>query len=152
MDKQYVLTLKGKRKLEKELAFREGEKRQKLTKVLGETRDAGDVSENEGFEIANDDFAANEGRIAEIKLILDTAQIVEKDDGETATIGDTVTVKVDNKTVKFEIVGENESDPLNNKISFNSPIGSALLNKKKGDKVTIKLPKGDTIYEILDVE
>jgi transcription elongation factor GreA len=155
MDKNTDITLspKGLEKLKNELAERTGEMRKKLADDIEENRNAGDVSENEGFEISLDNYASNEARIAEIEHIIATAIVVEsKDDGKVG-IGETVVVKnSQGVTITYEIVGDNEADPLNNKITDDSPIGSALVGHKKGDKVSVNLPAGKIEYEILEVK
>lgn len=147
------LTPKGLKKLKKELEERQGEIKKKLATDIEENRNAGDVSENEGFEQALDNYASNEARIAEIEHIIANSIVVEpKDDGK-ASIGETVVVKNDKgEEVTYEIVGDTEADPLNNKITDDSPIGSALVGHKAGDKVKVTLPAGVVEFEILEIK
>lgn len=148
-----TLTAKGLQKLKDELEERQGEFKDKLSSDIEENRNAGDVSENEGFEQALDNFASNEARIAEIEHTINNSIVVEsKDDGKVG-IGETVTIKNHNgQEITYEIVGDNEADPLANKITDDSPIGSALVGHKKGDKVNVNLPAGIVEFEIVSIK
>ena len=155
MNKNDVMTStpQSVEKLKEELAERTSTLKEKLAADIEEARNAGDVSENEAFEQALDNFASNEARIGEIENILSTAVVIESKNDGKAQLGEKVTVKTNTgNTVTFELVGDTDADPLNNKITDDSPIGSALVGHKKGDKVKVKLPTGVVEYEILSVE
>ena len=92
-----------------------------------------------------------ESRIAEIEEILKGAKIIASDGDGTVSLGDTLTVESNGVQTEYQLVGAIEADPLNNKISHESPLGSALLGKKVGDTVTIKTPKGERQYTIVSL-
>jgi transcription elongation factor GreA len=148
-----TLTPQGLQKLKDELAERTTTLKEKLASDIEINRENGDVSENEGFEQALDNYASNEARIGEIEHTIANATIIKAKKDGRAALGEKVTVKTDQgKTITYELVGDNEADPLNNKITDDSPIGSALNGNKKGDKVDIELPTGKVTWEILSVE
>ncbi len=150
MNKTYHLTLEGKRELEAELAELKP-KRADIAEKIAAARDFGDLSENAEYDSAREEQGLLETRIAEIEDILKNAELIEpgKADG-TVKVGSTVELN-NGKTVVYQIVGPVEADPLEGKVSNESPIGAALLGKKAGDKATIKTPKGETTYTIKKV-
>jgi transcription elongation factor GreA len=150
MKKIYHLTDEGKAELEAELAELKG-RRGEIAEKIANARDYGDLSENAEYDAAREEQGQVEGRIAELEEILKNADIIKagKSDG-TVKVGNTVTLH-NGKTVTYQIVGPVEADPLAGKISNESPIGIALLGKKKGDKITITTPKGDVTYKIEEV-
>lgn len=148
-----LLTNEGLKKLEDELKRREGELRSKLQDTLNQMRSQGDLRENDGYTIAVEDFQDNEERIVEIRDTLDKAEIVIKKKNSKVELGSKVTIECEGGKLKtFNIVGENEANPLESKISYKSPIGSPLLGKKKGDKINIDAPSGKTSCKIISIE
>ena len=152
----YKTTEKGLKKLISELKKRETEIREKVTNALTEAKNQGDLSENDGYSLALDEQQANEVRISELKDKIDNAEIVKTADNCGVNdckinIGNTVTLK-NGKDVTYEIVDEESANPLESKISHVSPIGSALIGKKVGDKIKISTPNGHTEYTIKEVE
>jgi transcription elongation factor GreA len=147
MKKLYHLTDEGKAELEAELAELKG-RRGEIAEKIANARDYGDLSENAEYDAAREEQAQVEGRIAELEDILKNADIIKpgKSDG-TVKVGSTVDLH-NGKKVTYKIVGPVEADPLEGKISNESPIGIALLGKKKGDKVSIVTPKGQIHYTI----
>lgn len=139
------LTKNGLDELKKELAVLVDDKRPKLVDRLANARSMGDLSENADYQSAKEELEMLDGRIEELTEIIKNAVIVEEKNTK-------ITVKVNGKEVVFYIVGEWEADPMNKKISDKSPLGMALLGKKKGDKVEVDAPAGKIIYEILKVE
>ena len=93
-----------------------------------------------------------ESRILELEEIVKNAVLIKSEGGKTAQIGSTVLVKKDNQSLRFHIVGSNESKPEAGYVSNESPLGKAFLNKKAGDIVNVVTPKGEVIYEIVGVE
>ncbi|MBI2064758.1 MAG: transcription elongation factor GreA [Candidatus Yanofskybacteria bacterium] len=152
MDEQYF-TPEGLEKLKSEYEHRISVLRGEIAKRLKEAKEEGDISENAGFDAAKEAQAVNEGRIEEIKDILDNAKVFKGSSGKsTVDIGSGVKVQSKNGTQDFVIVGAAESDPLRGFISNESPLGSAFLGKKKGDNVDVKTPKGIVEYKILEVK
>lgn len=147
MKKQYHLTKEGKAELEAELVELKG-RRGEIAEKIADARDYGDLSENAEYDSAREEQGLVETRIAEIEDILLNADIIELGKGDgTIRVGSTVDLH-NGRDVSYIIVGPVEADPLEGKISNESPIGQALLGKKKGDKVTITTPKGETTYEV----
>jgi len=149
-DKTY-LTAEGLQKLRDELVYLEGEKRKEVAQKLEEALAMGDLSENAAYDEAKDALERLERRIAELKVIIKNAEIIQTDgDVSEVKIGATIAVeKEETKEEKtFTIVGRNEVAPLEGRISNESPLGQAFLGKKKGVTVTVKTPKGDVLYKI----
>lgn len=147
MKKQFQLTSQGKKDLEKELEELKG-RRGAIAEKIAEARDYGDLSENAEYDAAREDQGIVETRIAEIEDILQNAEIIKASKGSSVGLGTTVELKSGKKTFTYTVVGPVEADPLNGKISNESPIGKALMGKKPGEKATITTPKGDTTYTI----
>lgn len=151
MQKKYQLTPKGKSELEAELqALIAG--RSELSEKIAEAREHGDLRENAEYDAARTKQAVAETRIAEIEDILQNAQYIKASNNGVVGLGSVVTLENPAKTVKYEIVGAVEANPLEGKMSNESPLGVALLGKKQGEKVTVKTPKGETEYTIVTVE
>ena len=129
-------------------------RRKEVAEQLEYARRLGDLSENAEYQEAREMQAAVEERIGKLEHVLKNAKIVEGKKSDTAGMGSTVTVQKlggDGKKV-YIIVGAEESDMFAGKISYHSPLGSALLNKKKGDEFSFHTPKGSQKYKILKVE
>lgn len=150
MKKTYHITLEGKAELEAELEELKG-RRGQIAEKIANARDYGDLSENAEYDSAREEQGLVESRVAEIEDILQNADIIKPTKSSTIKVGSTVVLKNGAK-VTYRIVGPVEADPLEGKISNESPIGSALMGKKVGDKVTIKTPKGETTYEVEEVK
>jgi len=152
MKKQFHLTQAGVDELKTELAELTG-LRSEIADRIKTAREFGDLSENMEYSAARQDQERNEARISEIEHILANVQVITapKSDGKVV-LGSTVVLKSnDGKTKEFQVVGTVEADPLNGKISDESPIGQALLGKKEGQEVEIKTPADTTTYEIVDI-
>jgi len=150
---QYLLTSIGLEELKKELKDRETIKRVELQDIKEDAASKGDLSENDAYTMAIEDFQNNETRILEIKDIIKNSKVVKADDDSKTELGDRVWIK--NKAGKvfvYILVGKDEGNPLENKISYESPLGQALLGKEKGSKVVIETPKGKAEYTITKVE
>ena len=142
----------GLEKLKNELEERVNVLRPEIAIRIKEAKELGDLSENAEYDAAKDNQATNEGRIVEIKDILENAVIIENTDGSgVVRVGSSVKVESKNGVQTFVIVGAAESDPVAGFISNESPLGSAFLGRKKGDKFEVKTPKGVTEYKILEV-
>lgn len=152
MKKVYQLTPAGKLELEKELEELKSQ-RSDVAQKIADARDYGDLSENAEYDAARAEQGQLETRISEIEEILQNASIIEHAKTSKVAVGVTVVLKSDKgKTVSYAIVGSVEADPLEGKISDESPIGQALLNKKVGDTVSIKTPRGEVAYTVEEIK
>ena len=151
MKKSYQITEGGKKELEAELGDLVS-RRSSIADKIAAARDYGDLSENAEYDAAREEQGIVETRIAEIEDILQNHSIIQASKGGTVGIGSTVVLKNGAKEVTYQVVGSVEADPMNGKISDESPIGQALIGKKVGEEVVIKTPKGETSYKIISVE
>tara|TARA_B100001179_G_C18540888_1_gene381539 strand:- start:330 stop:815 length:486 start_codon:yes stop_codon:yes gene_type:complete len=153
MQEQEFLTLEKKESLEQELEFLKTEKRSGILDRLAFAKSLGDLSENAEYHSAKEEQGKNEARISQIETILKNAVIVEANDDGQIGFGSTVVLeKKDTQEEKtYQIVGNEEADFSAGKISFESPLGSALMGKQKKEEVTITTPKGDTLYFIKEI-
>jgi len=153
MTKVIQMTKIGIEALSKELAELIKIKRPKLVERLVFARGEGDLSENSDYQSAREELEFMDGRIAEIEDVLKNASIVSVNRKSGGVgVGTKVTVKFDGEKNVFEMVGEWEADPVNKKISPESPLGKALFGKKIGDKAEVEAPAGKVTYEILAIE
>lgn len=156
MAKEYVLTKEGLSKLTEELEYKRTIGRKEAAEHLKEARSYGDLSENSEYDEAKEAQAKLEARIAEIEEMLKNVKLLEDTERTegVASIGSTVVcyIKSLDSEITYSIVGSAESDPLNNKISDESPIGHALIGAKAGDTVTAEAPGGDFEIEIREVK
>lgn len=147
------LTQEGLEKLKKELDYLEKVKRKEVSERIRQTASQGDLKENAGYDAAKEEQGFVERRIKELKEIISQAKILEKKKGNKVQIGSFVYLKSSEEGEKsFQIIGPEETDILNNKISFKSPLGEAILGRKKGDIVEIDTPEGKKEYEIVEVK
>lgn len=145
------LTLEGFEKLKKELFRLKTVERKKLAEKLKLAISFGDLSENFAYKEAKESQGFLEGKISELQRTINSAKIIKKQSkSRFVVIGSIVTV--DPNKEKFQIVGAEESSPLENKISYKSPIGKALLGKTINEKIQIKIPQGKIEYKILKIE
>jgi len=153
MNDQQIISQEGYDKLKKELDELTKVKRLEIAGRIEFAKELGDLSENAEYHEAKDAQAFNEGRILEISSILKNVEIVKNSGSKNkVAMGSKVTVRVNNKTKKYTIVSFNESDPLEGKISNESPLGLAFNNKTKGEEVMVVTPKGEVKYKILKIE
>jgi len=150
MKKTYQITEDGRKELETELEELKG-RRGEIADKIAEARDYGDLSENAEYDSAREEQGLVETRIAEIEDILVNAEIIKVKKSSKVHVGSTVEIKTGNKTVTYTIVGPVEADPMNGKISNESPLGTALMDKEVGDTVMLTTPKGDITYTIVSV-
>ncbi|HZG82851.1 MAG TPA: transcription elongation factor GreA [Brevibacillus sp.] len=154
-EKEVILTPEGLAKLEQELEDLKTVKRKEVAARIKEAISFGDISENSEYEEAKNEQAFIEGRILTLEKMLRNARIITNEDVDTGVVS--VGSKVRLKDLEFgdivdyTIVGSAESDPMNNKISNESPVGQALLGKAKGSVVDVQVPAGVIQYEILDI-
>ena len=155
-EKTYPMTLEGKKKLEDELEEYKMKRRPEVIKRIKIARSYGDLSENSEYESAKDEQAMVDSRIAQIENMLQYAEIIDNEDvdKDEVSMGREVTFKElpDEEPETYTIVGESESDPLNGKISNESPMAKGLLGHKVGEDVEIEIPNGTMKVKILEVK
>lgn len=152
MTKKYLLTPDGLNKLKEELDHLITVRRQEIIERIQEAVAHGDLSENADYAQAKEEQAFVEGRIQEIEEIIRNAEIIHHIDSDTVNIGSGVKVKVDGKEFSYTVVGSNEANPRNGKISNESLVGRALIGRKSGEKIDVQTPAGKKTYEILSVD
>jgi transcription elongation factor GreA len=150
MKKHYQITLEGKKELEAELIELKS-RRGDVADKIAEARDFGDLSENAEYDAAREEQGLLETRIAEIEDIVNNAEIIKATKRSTVGLGSTVDLQLGKNLVTYTVVGPVEADPLEGRISNESPIGRALFGKKVDDSVTISTPKGDVTYTITQI-
>ncbi len=153
-DTKEYLTKEKFEELKLELEDLKKNKRREVAENLEYAKSMGDLSENAEYHEARDEQAEVEDRIAKLEFIMKNVEIVTVQHGGTITIGSTVVIeKIKEKTKHtFTVVGSEEADISTGKISNNSPIGSALLGKRKGDEFEISTPGGKIAYKIIEVK
>lgn len=152
--KEILLTAEGRQKLIDELEYLEGDKRAEVGERIRVAREFGDISENSEYDDAKNEQAWVEGRIAEISQILANAVVPDKPKRATrVTIGNTVTLEdQDGKGMVVTLVGSAEADPRSGRVSNESPIGSALMGRKKGEEFEFTTPSGKTqTYTVIKI-
>lgn len=154
-EKDVFLTLEGLKKLEEELDRLKTVRRREVAERIKQALAFGDISENSEYDEAKNEQAQLEERIAKLEAMLRNAKLIDDDEISTdiVTIGSKVVVKdlEFDEEMEYTIVGSAEADPFNGKISNESPVGSALLGKKKGDIVEVQVPDGIIKYEIISI-
>jgi transcription elongation factor GreA len=152
MNKKYLLTQEGLVKLNEELKHLVNDKRKEVIERIREAVAHGDLSENADYAQAREEQSFIEGRIEEIEDMIKNAEIISTSQKHnTVSIGSTIKVKVGDAEKQYTIVGSNEANPLEGKISNESLVGRALLGQKMGDKVMIQTPAGEKEYEIVSI-
>lgn len=154
METQEFLTADKKAALENELEHLKTVVRADILERLAFAKSLGDLSENAEYHSSKESQGKNEARISQIEYILKNAVVIEANTDGTVGIGSTVvlTKKGTDEQKTYQIVGNEEADFSVGKISFESPIGSALMNKIEDDDVVVLTPKGETIYVIESVK
>ena len=151
MNKKFSLTQTGVDELTKELEQLIAE-RGPVAEKIKTAREFGDLAENAEYQTARQEQEKLEARISEVEHILQNVAVIQKPKGDSKVqLGSTVKLKNDGKSKEFQVVGTVEADPLNGKISDESPIGQALLGKKLGEEVEIKTPAETTTYKITEI-
>ena len=154
-EKKFLMTREGIQKLEDELEYLRTVKRSEIKEKIKVARSFGDLSENAEYDEAKNEQAFVEGRIAQIENTLRHAEIVDESEINDAivNIGSKVLVKdyEFDEEIEFKIVGSAEADPMEYKISNESPVGKSLIGKKAGDIIEVEIPGGTSKYEILKV-
>ncbi len=153
MGEEHIISPEGYKKLKEELDYLVNTKRKEIASRIEKAKELGDLSENAEYHEAKDSQAFNEGRIMEINNLLKNVKVVENNNSKNQiSMGSTVVITDGKKEKTYTIVSFNEVDPAEGKISNESPIGMALLDKKKGDTVNIETPKGSKEYKIKEIK
>ncbi|MGH2543546.1 MAG: transcription elongation factor GreA [Ardenticatenaceae bacterium] len=153
-DKPTLLTAEGKRKLEEELLYLKEQKRPQVAERIRAAKEEGDLRENAEYDDAKLEQGFVEGRIREVEYLLKNVQIIEANGSHVVGVGSTVTIREegtdDDET--YTVVGATEANPTNGRISNESPLGRALLGKKKGAKVHVATPGGEVAFRVIKVQ
>ncbi|MBI4023120.1 transcription elongation factor GreA [Candidatus Berkelbacteria bacterium] len=145
----YQITQEGLEKLKEELRKLKTVDRPQTVKRMAAARELGDLSENADYHDAREQLAFIEGRIEEVESMINRAEVVTRKAGsKTVQIGSRVSVTLNGTKHTYEIVGSNEGDPAQGKLSIESPVGSALLGHSHGETVSVKTPAGMVTYSI----
>ncbi len=136
----------------KELQELKGARRKEVAENLEYAKSLGDLKENAEYHEARDVQANVEDRIAKLEELLKSASIVTGHNKDVVNVGSTVTVEKDGKKFAYSIVGSEEADVAENKISIKSPFGQAIFGKKKGEKFSFIAPSGELSYSLLDIK
>ena len=152
MVEKVPMTSKGFDALNEEIRWRQQEERPRIIEAISEARAHGDLSENAEYHAAKEAQSHNEGRISELEGLIGRADVIDVATmtGDTVRFGATVTLTDDDtgEEVTYQIVGDQEANPKEGRISISSPISRALIGKTVGDSIEVKAPKGDRGYEI----
>ncbi|MFJ5764837.1 MULTISPECIES: transcription elongation factor GreA [unclassified Lysinibacillus] len=159
-EKQYPMTAEGKRKLEEELVKLETETRKEIVERIKIARDFGDLSENAEYDSAKEEQAFLEGRISTLKSMIRNAVIISEDEtdnsvvslGKTVTFVEIINGKPSSDKESYTIVGSAEADPMEFRISNESPIAKGLLGKAEGEEVVVQTPGGEMKVKILSIK
>ena len=150
-----MVTAEGYLDLENELNELKNVRRPQIIQAIKEARALGDLSENADYDAARNEQAQVEGRILELEKIMENAEIIEKGNTDSVSLGITVKVKYidddDDDIEEYRIVGSKEADPSNNKISNESPLAKAIMNAKVGDVCSVESPNGTYDVEIVEI-
>ena len=154
MGKKVLLTQDGLKKLQDELRVLKNERRKEVIERIQEAISHGDLAENADYAQAKEEQAFIEGRILELEEMVNNAEIIKHNgDHNVVSVGSTVTVKTGmTEAAIYTIVGSNEANPAQGRISNESLVGKALLGAKHGSKVYVETPAGKTEYEIIAIE
>ena len=155
MSNKIYLTNEGFLEIEEELNYLKEVKRPEVIKALKDARALGDLSENADYDAARNEQAQVEGRIRELEILLEKAELIEKRDTDKVSLGATVKIKYDDDdddVEEYRIVGSKEADPSNNKISNESPLAKGIMGAKVGDKCTVESPNGNYQVEVLEIK
>jgi len=159
-EKQYPMTAEGKRKLEEELVKLETETRKEIVERIKIARDFGDLSENAEYDSAKEEQAFLEGRISTLKSMIRNAVIISEDEtdnsvvslGKTVTFVEIINGKPTTDQESYTIVGSAEADPMEFRISNESPIAKGLLGRGEGEEVVVQTPGGEMKVKIISIK
>ena len=154
--KDVLLTPEGFEKLKEEIAYLTTDKRREVAERIKHAREFGDISENSEYDDAKNEQAMVEQKIAQLEERLVRARLIEKEDVPKGVVAIGTKVRLRDldakETVEYEIVGSAEANPAENKLSNESPVGKAIIGRKKGETVEVSAPRGSLKYKIMDVK
>lgn len=153
MSKEIYLTQEGLEEIKKELEYLKTEKRPEVIEALKEARALGDLSENAEYDAARIEQGQVESRITELEKMVELAVVIKEENTGKVSIGTKVKIEYieDNEEEVYSIVGTNEADPFENKISNESPLAQAIIGLKKGEKATVLCESGNYEVKVLDI-
>ena len=160
-NKEIILTNEGKAKLGAELSHLISVTRKEVSEKIKEARSFGDLSENAEYDAAKDEQAEVEARISQLEHMLKNSKVVEVESNDVVSVGKKVKLEFFGELAElmgmkgkaeYSIVGSSEADPAQNKLSYESPIGAACINKAVGDKVSAETPGGTVEFKILAIK
>jgi transcription elongation factor GreA len=154
--KEVILTPEGYEKLKHEIDVLRNERRREIAERIRVAREFGDIAENAEYDDAKNEQALLEHRIATLEERLLNARVIDTDDITTDAVSIGTRVKLEDieakSTVEYHIVGSAEANPAENKLSNESPVGKAILGRKKGETVEVTAPRGALKFKILDIK
>jgi transcription elongation factor GreA len=154
--KEVILTPEGYEKLKSEIDHLRGDKRREVAERIRVAREFGDIAENAEYDDAKNEQAMLEHKIALLEERLLSARVIEKKDiaKDVVSVGSKVRLRdvAANKTFEYQIVGSAEANPAENKLSNESPVGKAILGRKKGEVVEVAAPRGSLKFKILEIK
>ncbi|MDI6772379.1 MAG: transcription elongation factor GreA [bacterium] len=154
-EKETILTASGLRRLEEELDQLRGPRRKEIAERIKLAKEFGDLSENAEYDDAKNEQAFVEGRILQVEQMLRSARVIDSSAaiGDAVSVGATVRLKdfASGSELRYTIVGSHEADPPLDLISNESPVGQALIGRKKGEIVKVQVPAGEIKYKILEI-
>lgn len=155
-EKETILTEEGLKKIEQKLEYLKTVKRREVAERIKQAIDFGDISENSEYDDAKNEQAFIEGEILTLEKMLRNAKVIHEDEtnGQVVSLGATVKLKdlECGDVFEYTLVGSAEADPMENRISNESPVGAAILGKNRGSIVEVNVPAGLLKYEILDIK
>jgi len=156
MEREVVLTEEGYHKLKEEIEHLSTVKRREVADRIKEAREFGDISENSEYDDAKNEQAQLEARILGLEQQLRNARVVDAEQvsTETVSIGARVTLKdlASKKNTEYSLVGSAEANPREQRLSSESPLGKAIIGRKKGEKVTVTTPRGAIEYQVMKIQ
>ena len=154
--KEVILTPDGFKKLQEEIEFLSTDKRRDIANRIREAREFGDIAENAEYDSAKNEQAHLEARIALLEERLANARVITKKEIKSGEVSIGTKVRLRdvgaNKTIEYHIVGSAEADPAENKLSNESPVGKAIMGRKKGETVEVAAPRGKLKFKIMDIK
>jgi transcription elongation factor GreA len=154
--KEVILTPDGYKKLQAEIEYLSNDKRREIADRIREAREFGDIAENAEYDSAKNEQAHLEARIAMLEERLKSARVVTKKEIKSGEVSVGTKVRLRDvkagKTIEYFIVGSAEADPAENKLSNESPVGKAIMGRKKGETVEVSAPRGTMKFKIMDIK
>jgi transcription elongation factor GreA len=154
--KEVILTAEGYTKLKEEIDELSTTKRREVAERIKQAREFGDITENSEYDDAKNEQAMLEHRIATLEDRLVNARVIEADEVPTGIVGIGTRVRLRdidaNETIEYTIVGSAEANPIENRLSNESPVGKAILGKKKGEIVEVAAPRGTLKFKIMEIK